>query len=394
MFQRLLNIPKSNSFFLFGARGTGKSTFLKTCFKAELLKYPECYIDFLQAKTERQFQKEPDRLFELALQLEKKQCSVLIIDEVQKVPKILDAVHSLIENHKSKIQFILTGSSARKLRYGGANLLAGRAFLRSLFPLTANEIGAGFDLSKALSWGTLPRVWNEFGEDNELKIEFLESYASVYLKEEILIEQLVRKVEPFSSFLELSSAQNGTLVNYTKIVRDAQVDTKTVQNFYSILEDTYLGFFLNSHASSVRKRLRKSQKFYFIDLGIARALARHLLIIPQGGTSYFGSQFENFLVSQIYILNETLKTKWRMEFLQTEAGLEIDVILSCPGKTTKLIEIKSTSEIRQEHVKHLLALTDDFPKAEFFCFSLDTSPRKFGVVQALHWLEGLKSVFM
>ena len=195
MLKRECKIPKSNSFFLFGARGTGKSTLLR-----ELLKVPpDAYIDLLNIATERALARDPDSL-EARIRALTSSTKIIVIDEVQRLPVILDVVHRLIEAPDLDVIFALTGSSARKLKAGGANLLAGRAFLRNLFPLTSTELGSNFILTAALQWGTLPALI-KIPQDSD-KIEFLEAYAHAYLKEEIWAEQIIRSLDPFRRFLE------------------------------------------------------------------------------------------------------------------------------------------------------------------------------------------------
>ena len=183
----------------------------------------------------------------------------IVIDEIQKAPKLLEVVHHLIE--KSPRLFAMTGSSARKLRHGGANLLAGRAFTKHLFPLTSKELGSQFVLDDVLRWGSLPKIYQL--DSAERKDDFLFAYANSYLKEEIQAEQLVRRIDHFRKFLEVAAQSNGLLINFSNIARDTGMDGKTVRSYYEILEDTLVGFWLEPFQTSVRKRLKQSPKFYF-----------------------------------------------------------------------------------------------------------------------------------
>jgi predicted AAA+ superfamily ATPase len=192
-----------------------------------------------------------------------------VIDEVQKNPKLLDVVHLEIEKKKN-IQFILSGSSARKLKRGSANLLAGRAFTFHLFPLTNFEIGSTFDLQHALEFGTLPKLL-EYSVDLDCT-RFLKAYVKTYLKEEIIAEQIVRKVEPFQDFLEVCAQMNGKIINFSKIATEVGVDEKTVKTYIDILADTLIGFYLPPFHRSIRKRQRIAPKFYLMDTGVKRAL--------------------------------------------------------------------------------------------------------------------------
>jgi predicted AAA+ superfamily ATPase len=245
MFPRTLNLPKDNSFFLFGARGTGKTSLLEDLYpRNEAL-----WIDLLDPKEERRFADNPNLLSE-RISARRHDSPWVVIDEVQKVPAILDVVHREIESRKAL--FALAGSSARKLRRGSANLLAGRAFVFSLHPITAFEAAKSFSLDDALQWGTLPRI---FGlSSNSSKDLFLDAYVHTYLLEEVTAEQLVRNIQPFRRFLEVAAQASGTIINFSAIAREIQVDTKTAQNYFSILEDTLLGSFLPAFNQSVRKQ--------------------------------------------------------------------------------------------------------------------------------------------
>ena len=386
MLKRECKIPKSNSFFLFGARGTGKSTLLR-----ELLKVPpDAYIDLLNIATERALARDPDSL-EARIRALTSSTKIIVIDEVQRLPVILDVVHRLIEAPDLDVIFALTGSSARKLKAGGANLLAGRAFLRNLFPLTSTELGSNFILTAALQWGTLPALI-KIPQDSD-KIEFLEAYAHAYLKEEIWAEQIIRSLDPFRRFLEVAAVQNGCVVNYSKIAKDVGCDYKSVQNYYSILEDTLLGFHLDAFHTSIRKRLRKAPKFYFFDTGVARALANQLSIGIHESTSYFGHLFEQFVINEIYRKNSYTRSNFKLSYLCTEAGVEIDLLLERPGKPIALVEIKSTKNITEDQVSSLAKFSDDFEDAAFYCLSRDPVPKQWGKILALSWMEGLIKLF-
>ena len=265
---RLCSLPEHNSFFLFGARGTGKTTLLK---QLPFLK-DAFYIDLLNNDTEEKYALNPQLLLEQVRAM--KDGEWVIIDEIQKNPKLLGHVHILIEERK--INFALTGSSSRKLKRGGADLLAGRAWSFSLFPLTARELGQDFDLQQALQWGTLPKV--VFLSSSQDRSRFLRTYAQTYIKEEILVEQLVRNLDPFRLFLPIAAQMNTQIINYSNIAKDTGVDYKTIQNYYQILVETNLGFFLEPYSRSVRKVQRQSTKFYFFDTGVKRAIQRSLTI--------------------------------------------------------------------------------------------------------------------
>lgn len=369
---------------MFGARGTGKSTWLEQCFPKE----QSVWINLLDPEIEEVYALDPSRLIRVVLALDASTTHV-ILDEIQKIPKLLDVVHLLIENHRVPQYFILTGSSARKLKAGGANLLAGRAIVRHLFPLLEEELRQTLDIESILRWGTLPRIVNSLPEDRD---DDLRAYALTYLKEEILVEQLVRKLDPFRRFLQVAAVSNGKTVNYTNIAKDVGVDYKTVQSYFSILEDTLIGFFLENWHTSVRKRLTQSPKFYFFDCGVVRALAQHLRIIPTPGTSYFGELFEQHVLCEIVHRNASLSLDLQLGYIRTDRDVEIDLVLQRPGKPLALIEIKSTTRVIEENTHSLKLFSDDFPEAEFYLFSQDPTPQTFGRIQALPWFLGIEKL--
>lgn len=312
----------------------------------------------------------------------------VVIDEIQKAPRLLDVVHQMMET--SGRRFALTGSSARKLKRGASNLLAGRAFVYSLFPLTAPELGEAFSLKDVLNWGTLPSLyrWASAGD----KTEYLRTYALTYLKEEIVAEQLVRNLTPFRNFLEIAAQCNGQVLNYSKISTEIGADVKTVQSYFSILEDTLVGFFLPAFHLSVRKRQRSHPKFYLFDPGLKRTLERTLdqPLTPQ---SYaYGFAFEHWVILEIVRRSHYARKDWTFSYLQTTDGGEIDLVIDRPGAPRALIEIKSTPHLSERTVKTLERFQPDFPRSEAFCLSLDPHPKKIGHINCLPWEQGLQEL--
>ncbi len=381
MFPRSVNIPDNNSFFLFGARGTGKSTLVKQVFGQK-----SHYIDLLMAKYEERYALDPDSLYRDVKGLDKSITHV-IIDEVQKVPKLLDLVHKLIE--ETSINFIMTGSSARKFRHGGANLLAGRAFERSLHPLTFQELGDSFDLDQALCWGSLPNIF-KLSESSD-KVDFLQSYANSYLKQEVWAEQLIRKLEPFREFLVVAAQQNSKILNYSNIARDVGVDPKVVKTYFQILEDTLLGFILEPYLRSPRKRIHRSPKFYFFDLGVSRSLAGQITVHPKPSTSYYGDLFEQFIILEFFRLEAYRRRDYRFFYLSAQNN-EIDLIIERPNQPVACIEIKSIEKLTPDKLNRLANFYDAFPEAEFFCLSRDPNRQQFGRIHALPWSQGLLEI--
>lgn len=386
---RLCNPLQSRSFFLFGARGTGKSTLINTLipeqkrFSVNLLlpaDYEELSLDpsLLIAKTSA-----------LPASIE-----WIVIDEVQKLPVLLDIVHHLIEEKRFK--FALTGSSARKLKRQGANLLAGRASVYHLFPFTATELGPNFSLTAALEWGTLPEVIKlglPSPTADEARTEFLKAYTHTYLKEEVAAEQILRKLEPFRRFLNIAAQSNSKIINYKKIADDVGVAPATVKTYFEILAETLVGFFLDSFHQSVRKSQRQSPKFYLFDSGIERVLARTLDVKLRDQTYAYGEAFEGFFINEVNRLNHYYRKDYQLSYLRTGDDAEIDLIVEGHGNNRILIEIKSTALVRESDTSALARLAKDIKHSAAIIVSRDPSPKRFGTVEALPWSVALERIF-
>jgi predicted AAA+ superfamily ATPase len=383
MLQRLCVPPKNQSFFLFGARGTGKSTLLRS-----LTQFNKClYIDLLRPSHEEIYSLDPEALIRQTANLTSKDW--VVIDEVQKCPKLLDVVHSLIE--EKKIKFALTGSSSRKLKRGGANLLAGRAVVFSMFPLTYFELQNKLSLTEILNWGTLPKIL-EFKTDLE-KNRYLKSYVHTYLKEEVQVEQVVRKLEPFRLFLPIAAQMDGQILNYSKIARDVGTDHKTIANYYQILVDTNLGFFLDSYHKSIRKVQHDTPRFYFFDTGVKRALERQINVPLQPKTTLYGNAFEAWIINECHRYNSYYELDYTFSYLRTKDDAEIDLIIETPSKKTFLVEIKSSKKIDTSHLKHLKSFKKDFKEAEFICACDISKKENHEGIQILPWREALTKIF-
>lgn len=383
MINRLVKPLEQNSFFLFGARGTGKSTWLKQHFS----KIPHLYLDLLNPDTEEQFSKNPnDLLAKIEASQDKKKW--VLIDEIQKIPKLLNLVHLCIEKYKTP--FALTGSSARKLKRGAANLLAGRAVVFNLFPFTHLELKKKFDLAQVLQWGSLPEIFHL--PDSQAKSRYLRSYSQTYLKEEIVAEQVIRKLDPFRQFLEIAAQQNGEIINFSNIARDVGVDNLTVQSYFQILEDTLVGFLLPSYHRSIRKRQRSNPKFYFFDLGVKRSLENTLSVELKENTYAYGRAFEHFIVMEIVRLNHYFERDYKFSYLRTKDNAEIDLVIERPGKPCALLEIKSAKHIDERDTRGLEGFLKDFASVEAYVFSNDPDEKKIGNVHALPWQTGIKAI--
>ena len=383
MFPRLLEASRRSSFFLFGARGTGKTTWIQDAFDPDA----SMYVDLLDPEMEDRYRRRPGLLESEARALP---ASVewILIDEVQRVPRLLDVAHRLIESTGRR--FVLTGSSGRKLRRGASNLLAGRAFVYNLYPFTVPELQEAFALDDALRWGTLPKIYSL--ESAEEKRAYLRAYALTYLKEEIVAEQIIRRLDPFREFLEVAAQSNGAVVNYSNIARDVGADPKSVISYFSILEDTLVGFLLPAYHRSIRKQQSANPKFYYFDTGVRRSLQRTLDVPLRTGTYEYGKAFEHFVITQIVHLSRYRFPDWRLSYLRTGSGAEIDLVIERPGMPEALIEIKSSDRIDERNVRGLARFTGDFAQPLALCISMDPTRMRMGDVLCLHWRDALEEL--
>lgn len=392
MVNRLLKLNLRNSILLLGPRGTGKSTLIKDLLKKH--KSRALWIDLLRPEEEESLSRSPELL---RARIKAEKARLVIIDEVQKIPALLDIAHELIEDEG--IQFILTGSSARKLKRGAANLLAGRAFSYHLDPLTHLELDGKFNLDAALQFGLLPKIYYpdphrpSFKWTASEKTQYLQTYVRTYLKEEVLLEQHVRKITPFRNFLEVAAQMNGKLIDFAKISRDIGVDDKTVAQYYQILEDTLLGFFLRPFHASLRKRQSSKPKFYLFDPGVKRAVDQTLSIPLLERTSAYGEAFEHFVVLELIKLAQIINTEIRFSFFRTSEGLqEIDLIIERPGKAIALIEIKSSTRVDSVHISKLKVFEKAFDSPELYILCQERHARDSNGVRIRPWKRGIQEI--
>lgn len=384
MLNRILEIDPANSFFLFGARGTGKSTLLRH----QKFLQKECqWIDLLDPEEEEKYSLRPELLLQEVRAMNKKP-KWIVIDEIQKAPKLLNVVHKLIES--SDIKFALTGSSSRKLKRMGANLLAGRAFKFQLFPFTSMELGSQFQLDDVLNWGCLPSTQNH--KTAKQRALYLKTYYETYIREEIVAEQAVRNLNPFRMFLPICMQNETEPLNFSKMAEQAGVDTKTVQNYYEILCDTHVGFFLNSYSKSIRAVQKQAPKFYFFDCGVRRAIEKQLNIPIQKKTTEYGKLFESWFINEAYRYNEYAQLDFNFSYLRTKDDAEIDLIIEKPNKTVCLVEIKSADHVEDRHLKHLIHFKEKFPGAEAFCVCNETKTRIKHGVTIIHWSKAFEAL--
>ena len=384
MLNRIANISLRRSFFLFGARATGKSTLLSQILDPS----QTSVIDLLDPA---HFRMSP-RDFQAHLEALPATTQWVLVDEIQRSPELLNVVHRWLAapSNKCSLRFALTGSSARKLKRGGANLLAGRANVFNLFPLTHREAPSSYPLVDLLKWGGLPEVVLE--PDPIEKRRILKAYTTTYLREEIAEEQLVRALDPFQAFLSVAAQMNGKIVNYSAIAKDVGVSTNTIQSYFEVLSDTLVAVILPAHHASIRKRQRSNPKFYFFDLGVVESLIESSLGGAISGSYAAGNRFEHFVFMEIYRLQSYQELGWRFSYLRTKDDTEIDLIIERPAAPTLLIEIKASDVISERHTASLNRFAPDFKNAEALLLSNDPLPKRFGQVRCLHWRDWLNEV--
>lgn len=342
---RFLQPPASN-FFLFGPRGTGKSLWVRTAFPDALR------IDLLDPAEFHSFQARPERLLERVRGL--RDTPVVIIDEVQKVPELLSAVHLLIEEDPSR-RFVLTGSSARKLKRAGVDLLAGRAAMRSMHPFMAAELGPLFDLSVALETGLVPLV--RAAVDPR---EALAAYVGLYLREEVQAEGLVRQLRSFGRFLEAVSFSQGSVLNVANVARECEVERTTVEGYLAVLEDLLLSFRVPVFAKRARRQTITHPKFFLFDAGLFRALR------PAGPLdqpeAIAGAALEGLVAQHLRAWVSLRAGTEDLYYWRTQRGAEVDFVLYGPGGFWA-IEVKNTARVRPEDLRGLRAFREDYPEA-------------------------------
>jgi predicted AAA+ superfamily ATPase len=388
MYSRLLNIPKTQSFFLFGARSTGKSTWLQQLFDEE----QHLWVDLTNPDVERRYARRPGILLEewktKAARSPKGAKPWIVVDEVQRIPAVLDVAHSGIQRHG--IQFALTGSSARKLRRGAANLLAGRAHTFRMHPLTYREMGDAFELDAFLRWGGLPAIHNDLSEGDRRRT--LDAYVTTYLREEIQIEQLVRSIEPFRMFLDVVGQVSGETINVARIAREAGINARSAERYFDILVDTLIGTRLPAYDRSVRKRQLQHPKFYLFDVGVCRAIRRELTLPLEPHTSAFGSAFEHFIVQHLVALNDYYETGYRFSYLRTKDDVEVDVVIERPGMSTVFAEIKSSDRIESVDLRAFARLATDLDGEPWVVCREERESRRDGL-RVVPWRAALDELF-
>jgi uncharacterized protein len=337
----------SQSFFLLGPRGTGKSTWVQ-----QHTQHTQ-FIDLLSPDTFRAFVAKPERLKEIVDTSHQPQ--IIVIDEIQKVPELLAVVHQLIEENKNR-QFILTGSSSRKLKRSGVDLMAGRAIVKSMHPFMASELGDQFNLKEAMTWGLIPLIWNSPDRG-----ETLRSYLTLYLKEEVQQEGIVRDIGGFSRFLESASFSNGSVLNVAEVARECQVGRKTVEGYFDILEDLLLSFRLPVFSRRAKRILSSHPKFYYFDAGVFRSIRPKGIIDTPAEID--GLTLEGLVAQHLRAWIAYSGCDTQIYFWRTKSGNEVDFIIY-GSQHFYALEVKNAIRIHPKDLNGLVAFVEDYPEVK------------------------------
>ncbi|MBN2050699.1 MAG: ATP-binding protein, partial [Spirochaetales bacterium] len=373
MYRRILDLPalaEKKSFFLFGPRSTGKTTLLKAQFPGRPI------INLLTSSTYLPLAANPSLISDMVRE-QGTSGAVVIVDEIQKIPQLLDEVHSLIES--TGAHFVLTGSSARKLKHSGVNLLGGRAWQANLFPLVSAEI-PDFDILRYLRYGGLPQVYaGEYPEEE------LAAYVDLYLKEEIQAEALVQNLVQFSRFLKTACLSNAEQINYTNLANDTGIPATTVRGYFDILADTFTGFLLESRKDISKRKAVATPKFYFFDTGVVHFLRGNIPL--QETSSEFGKAFEQFIAMELRAWISYRRDRRSLCYWRTRTGLEVDFIVG----DDLAVEVKATRSVQDRHLKGLRALKDEGVVPRLVMVSFDPGNREtVDGIRILHWSRFLE----
>ncbi|MBI5631496.1 MAG: ATP-binding protein [Elusimicrobia bacterium] len=369
MYSRLIKVP-NQSFFLFGPRGTGKTTWVRNSLPQAV------YLDLLESELFNDLTANPQRLESF---LPPQRNSWVVIDEVQRIPDLLNEVHRLIEARACR--FVLTGSSARKLRRSGVNLLAGRALTYAMHPLTAIELGEDFQVERSLALGQLPSVYVESDPK-----AYLESYVKTYLREEIQQEGLVRSLGPFARFLEAASFSQASILNVSAVARDCGIERKVVENYFSILEDLLIAAQVPVFAKRAKRRIVAHPKFFFFDAGLYRTIR------PKGPLDrpeqIEGHALETLIFQELRAVNDCLRLGYSIHYWRTADGREVDFVLY-GEKGIRAFEVKRAAKPATSDFAGLQAFLKDYPMAKTFLLYGGNRRRKEGRVNLVPLHEAL-----
>lgn len=385
-------LDRAKSVMIFGPRGTGKTFFLTKLVKS----YPNHVIyNLLDQNIYFRYLNQPGQIYieveDRINNYEGKDLLYVLIDEVQLLPALLNEVQRLMTDFKDRVVFILTGSSARKLKRDNANLLAGRAISLSFFSLSIDEIDVTKNLNKILRFGLLPDSYLE--KDLILKTEYLKTYLGTYLQQEIQRESEVRNLQSFSQFLELAAIENGKLVNYSKIAKEIGLSGPTVKEYYQILEDTLIACKIPAWTHSVRKQIMQSPKYYLFDTGLVNALAGGLQEELKSKTYKYGNLFETLVVLEIVKYFSVRGSEFKMYHYRDYDGLEVDLVLQRGRFEDPIaIEIKSGESPDEDKARSLIKFKEQFPNAKCMLFCRTPYAYEKSGVRFLPFLEGIHSL--
>ncbi len=374
MYHRIFDIENrlDEAMFLFGGRQTGKSTLLKERFPKAV------YFDLLNSELRNRFKQNPELFRESLLRYPSQ--TLVIVDEIQKVPDLLEEVHWLMVN--KGLWFILSGSSARKIRKSGANNLGGRAIPETLYPLVSAEI-PDFDLDRAVQNGMIPRHYMVANARNRMK-----GYIELYLKEEIIEEALVQNVDDFVRFMEVAAIMDGEILNYENVAGDCEVSANTVKAYYKILTDTLLGFEVPAYRKVIKRKLYKSPRFYYFDVGIANYLTRRHHLASK--TPEYGHAFEHLVMQEIVAYLGYSGSDEELSYWHTYEDLEVDAVI---GDARVAIEIKSTEKVGHDHKKGLIEFAKEHPETKQILVSRDRISRRSGDVDLYYVTDFFKTLW-
>lgn len=372
MNERILQIINDESVFLFGARQTGKTTLLKKQFPNAI------YFDLLQTDVLNRFRQRPALLRESLEQAN--EGTLVIIDEIQQIPELLNEIHWLITN--KQIRFILCGSSARKLKRQGVNTLGGRAVPQYLFPFVSCEI-PDFNIDRAVNNGMIPRHYMK-----ENPTSLLKAYVGVYLREEIQAESLVRNLTGFSRFLEIAAMTDGEMVNYLNIASDCGVSANTVKEYFQILEDTLVGYMIPAFTKKAKRKVVQSPRFYLFDVGVTNYLLGRTNL--RRGTTDYGHAFEHIVIQELVAYLNYTDNPNKLSYWRTYTQVEVDVIL---GDAKVAIEIKSVEEVLPKHLKGLKSFANEHPDCRRIIVSLDRFNRVVDGIEHIYVYDFFKKLW-
>lgn len=373
--QRILNLQdllKKKSLFLFGPRSTGKTSLIKHQLE------PAININLLRSDVYMHLSNKPWEL-ESIISASRLTNNLVVIDEIQRIPELLNEVHRLIE--EQQIRFLLTGSSARKLRKQGVNLLAGRAWRADLFALVSHEIN-DFDIDRYLQFGGLPQVYLSESPEEELI-----AYVSTYLNEEIKAEANLRNVQGFTRFLETAALSSGKMLNFASLSNDVAIPASTVREYFQILEDTLIGFMVPAWTKSIKRKAISTSKFYFFDIGVRNQISNIKYLNPQ--SDIYGQAFEHFIATELRAYLSYNRNTSGLFYWQAKNGQEVDFIIG----SEYAIEVKSANQISNKHLKGLKALQEEKIVKKYYLVSFDPINRIIDDIEIIHWQKFLHNLW-